>query len=110
MLSVSPKDTVKHAIEIMKKFDVSALPVVDTSIIQGVVTERNLLTGLYDKMIGSSNHIATVMEQGISTILENESVERASQLLSKDSIIIILNSHQKPLGVVSRIDLIEFYT
>ncbi len=110
MLFVSPSDSVKHAIDIMKKYDVSVLPVIEKSKIMGSISERNLLTGLYDKMIGPSNHVATVTEQGVSTIDKNESVERASQLLTKDSIILVLSNNNKPLGVVSRIDLIEFYS
>lgn len=110
LLAVTSKDTVKQAIAIMKKHDVSQVPVIDHGKLLGKVTERQLLTGLYEKMIGPTNHIAALIDAYVTTVSEEETVERVSELLTQENFVVILDRKNKPLGVVSRIDLIEYYS
>ncbi len=109
LLSVSPRDTVKEAIDIMKKYNVSQVPVIDKHKLLGKVTERQLLTGLYEKMVGCTNHIRALIDPYVPTIKHNEPVERASELLAQDDFVVVLDQKNQPKAVISRIDLIEYY-
>lgn len=109
MVSISSKDTVLKAIALMKSKDISQMPVLDGKKILGKVTERQLLTGLYERSIGPTNHIAAVVDPQIIKVHALESVDRVSQLLEKDNLVVVVDNDKKPLGVVTRIDLIDYY-
>lgn len=110
MITLNPLQTVKHAIELMKKHDISQIPVVSKHKLVGKVSEKELLSGLYTKSIGPTNHIAALVDSNIVAVEETESVEYASQLLTKHDFVVVVTSKQKPLGVITRIDLIEYYS
>ncbi len=109
MVSISPKDTVKKAISLMKKKDISQMPVIHKHTVLGKVTERQLLTGLYQKSIGPSNHIEAVLEPHVVKVSTAESIDRVSQLLEDENLVVVVDQENKPLGVVTRIDLIDYY-
>ena len=110
MVSITPKDTVETAISIMKTTDISQMPVISGGKVLGKVTERQLLTGLHHKSIGPSNHISAVFDPDIVTVPETESLDHVANILEKENLVIVLNTKGKALGVITRIDLIEFYS
>ena len=110
IVAVSSADSVKYAITLMKKHDISQVPVVDKQKLVGKITERDLLTGLYTKSIGPTNHIAALVDPNMTAVEEHESIEYVSVLLTKHDFVVVVNTKQKPLGVITRIDLIEYYT
>lgn len=109
-ISVSPNDTVRKAVTLMKAHDISQLIVVEAHKLVGHVTEQWLLKGLYDKSIGPTNSISTVMSPEVIVVSADESVDRVAQLLTHSSFVVVTGNKQEPLGVISRIDLIEYYT
>lgn len=110
MVSISSRDTVKKAIQIMKKKDISQMPVIDGNKVLGKVTERHLLTGLYKKSIGPSNHIAATFDPNVMKVSAEESIDHVSQLLELENLVVVVDGSGRPLGVVTRIDLIDYYT
>lgn len=110
MVSIGPKDTVKKAIQLMKTKDISQMPVIGGNKVLGKVTERQLLTGLYKKSIGPSNHIDAALDTQVLVVDEHESVDHVSQLLEEENLVVVVDKTGKPLGVVTRIDLIDYYT
>jgi cystathionine beta-synthase len=109
MVSLSPKDTVKKAIQLMKTKDISQMPVIYKNKVLGKVTERQLLTGLYQKSIGPSNHIEAVLDPKVAMVEAFESIDRVSQLLEEENLVVVVGEGKIPLGVVTRIDLIDYY-
>ncbi len=110
LLAVGPNDTVKKAISIMKSHDISQMPVIKKKTLIGKVTERQLLTGLYKKRVGPTNRVSTVVDPNITSVSEYDSVDHVSGLLSQETMVVVVNEHGLPVGVVTRIDLIEHYT
>lgn len=110
LISLKPTDTVRDAIAIMRKTDISQVPVIVKRKLLGKVTERSLLTGLYEKTIGPDNHISALIDPQVTTIGDGESTERVSQLLTKEAFVVVVDDRGKPFGVVTRIDLIDYYT
>lgn len=110
LISLKPTDTVRDAIEIMRKTDISQVPVIAKGKLLGKVTERSLLTGLYEKTIGPENHISALIDPQVTTVADSELIERVSQLLTKEAFVVVVDDRGKPLGVVTRIDLINYYS
>ena len=83
LVTVGDRDTVKHAIDLMRRHNFSQIPVVSGNKLVGKVTERDLLTGLYAKSIGPTNHIAAMVDPLVTAVEEAESIEYVSLLLTK---------------------------
>ncbi len=109
ILSISPKGTIKQAIDLMKKYDVSQLIVMEGDQMLGKINEKKLLTNLYEKIIGPSNSVMSLLDPKLTIVDELESVDRVSSLLSEDNLVVV-SSDSKLLGVITRIDLIDYYT
>jgi cystathionine beta-synthase len=109
VLSVSPSDTVAKAVQLMKKHDVSQLPVIDHGKLLGRVSERHLLQGLYDRFIGPSNTIASITNPDVKTVTQSESVEYVAHLLEQTHMVVVLDDAHKPIHVLTRIDVIGFF-
>jgi len=109
MVSISSKDTVKKAIQLMKTKDISQMPVIDGNKVLGKVTERHLLTGLYKKSIGPTNHIQATLDPHVLKVIADESIDHVSQLLEQENLVVVVDATGKPMGVVTRIDLIDYY-
>lgn len=109
LILLRPTDTVRDAIAIMRKQDVSQVPVIAKRKLVGKVTERSLLTGLYEKTIGPMSHIAALIDPQVTTVTQDESVDRVSSLLIQENFVVVIDFRGTPLGVITRIDLIEWY-
>lgn len=110
IISMRPKESVQKAVKLMKQHGISQIIIIEGNKLVGHVTEQWLLRGLYDKSIGPSNSISTVMEPEVIVVSYEESVERVAQLLTQHSFVVVTNKKQEPKGVITRIDLIEYYS
>lgn len=109
VITISSNETVKKAIDLMKDKEVSQLPVLKRGKVVGKVNEKLLLDGLFNKTVGPSNQIAAVMDTSVNTVNEKESIDWVSKLLAKDNLVLVVNNKNKPIGVITRIDLVEYY-
>ncbi|MDR6225298.1 CBS domain-containing protein [Desmospora profundinema] len=84
--SVSPQDNISQAAMLMKQHDVGIVPVVENGILQGVVTDRDLVL----RSVANQNPNLTVGEvmtnQNLVTGTPNMSVDEASQLMAQHQI------------------------
>ncbi len=109
IFAVSPADTIRDAIVLMKKHDISQLLVVFKGKLLGLVSERTLLTGLYEKSIGPTNRIAAMVDANVISVPLAESIEHVAQILTKEPLVVAIDGKEKPAGVITRIDLIEYF-
>ncbi|OGM28415.1 cystathionine beta-synthase [Candidatus Woesebacteria bacterium RIFCSPLOWO2_01_FULL_39_61] len=110
IFSVNPEDSVKSTINIMKKYDISQILVITRGKLLGKVNEKELLEGLYAGRIGPTNKISVILDKKVQSVSENETIDRVSELLTLDNLVVVTDHRSKPLGVVTRIDLINYYS
>ncbi len=100
VISVSPIDTISKAREIMKKNDISQLPVVDNEgRIVGMVTEKSIL----------DNPEAIICDQTIEfsyAVLGPEAdLEKAHQIIRNTQAILVIKEG-KPTGILTKADFL----
>jgi len=110
VISINPNDSVKKTIQIMKKNDVSQILVIKKGKLLGKVNERQLLEGLYDGRIGPTNKVNAIFDENVQSVYEKESIDRVSELLTEDNLVVVVDKNKKPKGVITRIDLITYYS
>ncbi|MDQ1536740.1 MAG: cystathionine beta-synthase [Actinomycetota bacterium] len=113
LVHTHPTETVRDAIEIMGEYGVSQMPVVTSEPpvvlgeVAGSVSERDLLAALF----AGTALLADLVEKHMSPMLplvgEGEPVSTARDILETEDAVLV-NSGGKPVGVLTRADLLGF--
>jgi len=113
LVHTHPTETVRDAIEILGEYGVSQMPVVTSEPpvvvgeVAGSVSERDLLAALF----AGTAHLADLVGKHMSPMLplvgEGEPVSTARHIL-EDSDAVLVISGGKPVGVLTRADLLGF--
>ena len=107
ILFVKPEDDIKEAIKLMKKHEISQLPVMENDNLIGMVSESSVLDALINKK--KEFKVAEIMNDAPPIISEKTSVSIVSNLL-KFSPLLIVAEKGKLKGLITKSDLIrKFY-
>nr|WP_084630102.1 cystathionine beta-synthase [Patulibacter americanus] len=110
MVSVRPNHKVRQAIAVMHEHGVSQLPVVsphDTHALVGSIGERGLLRRAAKDPAVLDADISDVMELPFPAISSDGPVREAVELLSGDQQALAVIEGGRPVGLVTRSDLLE---
>jgi cystathionine beta-synthase len=113
MVHVHPSETVREAIDIMREYGVSQLPVlkaeppVVTGEVAGSIAERDLLDALFSGQAHLHDMIDKHIGEPLPMIGGGQPVAEAVVLLEKSDAAIVLVDG-KPRGVITRQDLLSF--
>ncbi|MEK6946764.1 MAG: CBS domain-containing protein [Nanoarchaeota archaeon] len=102
IVSVAPSDSTKDAIEKMKKFQISQLPVIDSHKLIGLVSESTIL----DAMLNSKgNHVRDIMQEAPPIVSKTTSIQVVSSLL-KHFPMVAVAEEGKLAGIITKSDLL----
>ena len=113
LVHAHPADTVHDAIEIMREFGVSQLPVltaeppVVVGEVAGAVDERSLLDAVFAERAELADPIAKHLGPRLPQIGISESVDALRAAL-KDADALLVLDEAKPAGVITRTDLLTY--
>jgi cystathionine beta-synthase len=113
MVHVHPSETVREAIDIMREYGVSQLPVlkaeppVVTGEVAGSIAERDLLDALFTGQAHLHDMLDKHMGESLPMIGGGQPVAEAVALLEKSDAAVVLVDG-KPRGVITRQDLLSF--
>src|SRR3954466_7418552 len=100
----------RQALSLLPEHSVSQLPVVsadDPYTVVGSVGERGLLKAAMSDPAVLSATINDVMEPPFSGVSTKDPVREAVELLTGESQALIVSEHGRPMGIVTRTDLLE---
>jgi cystathionine beta-synthase len=116
LVHMHPEETVGEAIEVLREYGVSQMPVVKPGAghpdvmaaeVVGSVVERELLDALFAKRAGLGDRLEDHMSPPLPHVGSGEPVgDLMSVLRGADAAIVLVEG--KPVGVVSRQDLLAF--
>lgn len=96
-------DDIKKIANIMKKYDVGFLPIIDNNKIIGTVTDRDLIVNEFNDIINKHNSLITVNY--------NQDVYEALDIMGKNKVKrLIVTKDNKAIGIVSLSDLVNYTT
>jgi cystathionine beta-synthase len=104
---VQTGQAVRDAITLFHEHRVSQLPVMDGDELVGSVGERGLLKRAMSEPQLMSSSIAEVMEGPFPSVQTSDPVREAVELLSGEGQALIVSDHGRPVGIVTRTDLLE---
>jgi cystathionine beta-synthase len=99
--------TVREVIEIMKRHGISQLPVLERGKLRGMVEEVDLLRHLVKGSGTLDSSVVDLVESDYATVTPSTKVELLKGVLNDAKIAIVLD-RETVVGVVTKIDLIDF--
>ncbi|MGA2477405.1 MAG: cystathionine beta-synthase [Spirochaetia bacterium] len=110
IVSVSPEDTLQTAIDLFHRFNISQIPVLDGKRSVGSLQESTLLALVFDGVNPTNQRVGAVMGKPLPTIDLEADIGEAYRLLLAGANALIAVADGSPRSVITRIDLIDYYT
>lgn len=100
--TITAKDSISEAANIMKQLDVGAVPVIDNDILVGIVTDRDLvLRGLAEGK-NSNESVSSIMTKDITTVNPDMDVHKVADLMASKQIRRLpIVENNRLVGIVS---------
>ncbi|MBL8742270.1 MAG: pyridoxal-phosphate dependent enzyme, partial [Myxococcales bacterium] len=99
-------DTILSVVNKLKSFGISQLPVVDDGKLRGLIHESDLLKALVSGKSQDSN-ITEMVESDYATVTAETKVELLKNVMNDAKIVLVMDG-PNILGLISKIDLIDF--
>ncbi|HEX9774700.1 MAG TPA: cystathionine beta-synthase [Actinomycetota bacterium] len=113
LVHVHPDETVRQAIELMREYDVSQLPVVKAepplayAEVAGSVRERALLEAVFQDASVLEKHVAEVMAPPLPTAGAGEPIDDAVEALERGPAVLVVDAGH-PVGILTRSDVLDY--
>jgi cystathionine beta-synthase len=114
LIAVESHQKVGQAVELMQRYGISQIPVVrhepadSLADVVGSIQERGLLERVFRNPDALNEDVASAMEPPMRAVEIGESVDTVFADLSAGSPGVIVASSGKPVGVLTRADLLEY--
>jgi len=108
LITLSPTDSVKRAVELMRQYQISQIPVVDHAEIVGSVNEVSVMQMVYDKSDVVHSEVRDVMGRPFAVLDDRDPVEHAYKALSLGHAAVIVAHLGAPIGVITKMDIINY--
>jgi cystathionine beta-synthase len=104
----TPEMTVKGAFEMMKKLDISQMPVMAGTDMVGSISENSVLTYLLENpMKHAEHHIADIMDAPFPIVNEELPVKQLNRYISKRIPAVIARDKAGSMHVLTKYDIIQ---
>ena len=111
LVTVASDTSVGEAIDLMQRYGISQLPVVEDSNGRGVVgtlQERTLLDRVYRDPAVVTTAVSAAMDAPLSEVGADSSLDDAFEPLLRGEQAVLVVDQGRPLAVITRADLLEF--
>lgn len=106
-VTVHPSDLLQDAYRKMKMYDVSQLPVMESSKLVGLVSEMDILLAVTGNQHGFNIKVAEAMTRKLVTVRANQPIEDLLPIFERGMVAIIMEDTEF-LGLVTPIDLLQY--
>ena len=103
IISIGPNENMKDAVQLMKKHQISQIPVIEDNNSIGLISESSILDAL---MNGKSGKVKDVMVDSLPVVSKDATIDAISDLLRFYPITLV-SEKGKLVGVVTKSDIIS---
>jgi predicted transcriptional regulator len=104
VVSVKPEDSINYAVKLMKKNDISQIPVIEKERCIGSISDKTILKNL-DRISGSTE-VKEVMDEPFPMISSNDNIDVVKTLLEYHQAVLILEAG-RVVGIATKHDLLK---
>jgi cystathionine beta-synthase len=107
LVIVRTEELVSHAIDRLKKFNISQIPVIDTSGFVGSIDESDLFKSYFSDKNIAEKPIREIMGKPYPIVQENTPVEEVSKLINKDNQAVLVQLENGKYHIITKHDIIS---
>jgi cystathionine beta-synthase len=107
LVIVRTEELVSHAIERLKKYNISQIPVIDTTGFVGSVDESDLFRSYFENKDIAEKPIKEVMGKPYPIVQATTSIEEISKLINKDNQAVLVDLGKGKHHIITKHDIIS---
>ncbi|MFV0304882.1 MAG: pyridoxal-phosphate dependent enzyme [Moheibacter sp.] len=107
LVTVRTEELVSHAIERMKKFEISQIPVMDSEGFVGSLDESHLFRLYFEDKELANRPIKSVMGKPFPIVNENTQIEEISNLINKENSAVLVKLKNGNHQIITKNDIIK---
>jgi cystathionine beta-synthase len=108
LITVQHDDTVKTALDLLRHYEISQIPVMRDREQVGSVNDIGVMQSVFDHADIIHQPVSDVMGRPFPTLEQSEEIERAYKLLTLANPALVVTDDGEPIGVLTRQDIITF--
>ncbi len=108
LITVRNDDTVKTALDLLRQYEISQLPVMQGRDLVGSVNDVGVMQSVFDHADIIHQPVSEVMGRPFPALEQFEEIELAYKLLTLANPAIVVTDDGEPVGVLTRQDVISF--
>jgi cystathionine beta-synthase len=107
LITIEPDSTVAEAVELMKKYDIEQIPVMNGEGLIGAVSEGGLFQKIFSNHEIKSATVKSVMEPAYPLVSYDTPVERLGGLITKGNGAVMAKDDSGNLHIVTKYDVLQ---
>ena len=107
LVQVAPSAAVRQALNLMSSYGVSQIPVMEDDRCVGGLIENSLMTRALAQPALLDRPVKEVMDEPFPEVDPDFPVDRLASALTRESPAVLVTRNGKPVGIVSRYDLLQ---
>ena len=110
LVTIQPQQTVSEAVELMKKYDIEHIPVIENNEVKGSISETGLFLKIFNNAEIKHATVESVMEHAFPVVEFNTPVEKLSTLITKENGAVLAKDETGAFHIVTKYDVIQSLT
>lgn len=108
LVTIAPTNTVAEAVELMKKYDIEHLPVLDNANeLVGAISENGLFMQVFNNPDIRTELVKNIMEKPIQIVSFDAPVEKLSSLINKENGAVLAKDDKGDYHIVTKYDVLQ---
>jgi len=107
LITIEPQSTVAEAVELMKKYDIEQIPVMNGEGLIGAVSEGGLFQKIFSNPEIKTATVKSVMEPAYPVVSYDTPVERLGSLITKGNGAVMAKDDSGNLHIVTKYDVLQ---
>ena len=108
MITIADDDVVRNALDLLRRYEISQLPVLRGATIVGSINDVAVMQAVFDRSDLLHKPVREVMGRAFPSLETDAAIDRAYKLLTLANSAILVTDGGKPIGVVTRQDIISY--
>jgi cystathionine beta-synthase len=108
MITVQDDDVVKDALDLLRRYEISQLPVMHGADIVGSINDVAVMQAVFDRSDLLHKPVRAVMGSPFPALETSVEIDRAYKLLTLANAAILVTDGARPIGVLTRQDIISY--